>query len=231
MNEVWLAHHGIKGQKWGIRRFQNNDGSLTEAGRKRYLNSDDPLNRRGEKELAVEDSKRYEKSKNKLKKKLAETDKKIDDLYEKRYEEFQKVTEEETKYYDEESKKRTGMDYWTAFDKAVEQNDLLDSGKMKYEDSLWKHLNDIEEEAYDIRKTKSEKIEAKYKPQILAETKKFVEAYMDEFGTNSIYYTDVEKLAQKGATYFMMDYLDEAGYEFNYSTEGYGSPYWKRKGA
>ena len=31
-----LCHHGIKGQRWGIRRYQNEDGSLTEAGRKRY---------------------------------------------------------------------------------------------------------------------------------------------------------------------------------------------------
>ena len=31
-----LQHHGIKGQKWGIRRFQNKDGSLTPAGNKRY---------------------------------------------------------------------------------------------------------------------------------------------------------------------------------------------------
>lgn len=31
-----LYHHGIKGQKWGIRRYQNKDGSLTAAGRKRY---------------------------------------------------------------------------------------------------------------------------------------------------------------------------------------------------
>ena len=31
-----LAHHGILGQKWGIRRFQNSDGSLTSAGKARY---------------------------------------------------------------------------------------------------------------------------------------------------------------------------------------------------
>lgn len=36
MYDEVLAHHGIKGQKWGIRRFQNADGSLTKAGRKRY---------------------------------------------------------------------------------------------------------------------------------------------------------------------------------------------------
>lgn len=35
-----LYHHGIKGMKWGVRRFQRKDGSLTSAGRKRYL--DDP---------------------------------------------------------------------------------------------------------------------------------------------------------------------------------------------
>ena len=32
----YLAHHGIQGQKWGIRRYQNSDGSLTADGRKRY---------------------------------------------------------------------------------------------------------------------------------------------------------------------------------------------------
>ncbi len=31
-----LTHHGIKGQKWGVRRFQNKDGSLTPAGKRRY---------------------------------------------------------------------------------------------------------------------------------------------------------------------------------------------------
>lgn len=36
MNQNELYHYGIKGQKWGIRRFQEEDGSLTPAGKKRY---------------------------------------------------------------------------------------------------------------------------------------------------------------------------------------------------
>ena len=32
---AYLAHHGVKGQRWGVRRFQNPDGSLTEKGKRR----------------------------------------------------------------------------------------------------------------------------------------------------------------------------------------------------
>jgi hypothetical protein len=34
-----LYHHGVKGQKWGVRRYQNKDGSLTAAGKKRAQNT------------------------------------------------------------------------------------------------------------------------------------------------------------------------------------------------
>ncbi len=41
-----LEHHGIKGQRWGVRRYQNSDGSLTSAGRARYGSSTSSAARR-----------------------------------------------------------------------------------------------------------------------------------------------------------------------------------------
>ena len=46
-NKNELYHYGTKGQKWGIRNYQNADGSLTEAGKKRYYNPDGSLNQKG----------------------------------------------------------------------------------------------------------------------------------------------------------------------------------------
>lgn len=36
-HDAYLEHHGIKGQKWGVRRFQNPDGTLSKLGRERAL--------------------------------------------------------------------------------------------------------------------------------------------------------------------------------------------------
>lgn len=40
MSNQELRHAGVKGMKWGVRRYQNADGTLTPAGRKRYGHDD-----------------------------------------------------------------------------------------------------------------------------------------------------------------------------------------------
>lgn len=46
-----LKHHGIKGQKWGVRRYQKKDGSLTPAGKKRYNNYESEAKSMSDQEL------------------------------------------------------------------------------------------------------------------------------------------------------------------------------------
>lgn len=41
-----LYHHGILGQKWGIRRYQNSDGTLTEVGKARYVKTSEKERRK-----------------------------------------------------------------------------------------------------------------------------------------------------------------------------------------
>jgi hypothetical protein len=54
-----LKHYGILGMKWGVRRFQNKDGSLTEAGKKRYTGLKGMIKRKEEARSVENRAKKY----------------------------------------------------------------------------------------------------------------------------------------------------------------------------
>lgn len=62
-----LYHYGTKGMKWGVRRYQNQDGSLTNAGKKRYRDARDEFDRK-------RDAKRREKEQSKSANKAQDTE-------------------------------------------------------------------------------------------------------------------------------------------------------------
>lgn len=48
MYESYLAHHGVKGQKWGVRRYQNTDGTLTAEGKAKKARSESVKSKRSD---------------------------------------------------------------------------------------------------------------------------------------------------------------------------------------
>ena len=62
-NEIY--HHGILGQKWGVRRFQNADGSLTSAGQKRREKRDAKWAKKKSNKITAQAQKKNQKALNK----------------------------------------------------------------------------------------------------------------------------------------------------------------------
>ena len=81
----YLMHHGIKGQKWGERNYQNLDGSLTDAGKARYskssnTNNDDDKNQKNNNTNKQDTKNNNKKKELKMRIRRLEMEKKYGDL-------------------------------------------------------------------------------------------------------------------------------------------------------
>lgn len=72
-NDEHLYHWGVKGMKWGVRRYQNKDGSLTDAGQKRYdRDKKENEGKKNSKKISTPDPNRWVNEDLRRTKKLAE---------------------------------------------------------------------------------------------------------------------------------------------------------------
>lgn len=121
-----LYHHGIKGQRWGIRRYQNEDGTLTPEGRKHYGIEGLDSSRRNFKSSS-QAKREYIKESKELNKKLRKGNRK---LYDEAYDEAEKeANQKEVKCISDANKNKQFVSDWKKAAKRYYDADYGNSGE------------------------------------------------------------------------------------------------------
>ena len=168
-----LQHWGIKGMKWGVRRYQNSDGTLTKAGQKRYQNADGTLTKAGQKKYNKEVAKlKEETAKVKEAEKAAANNTKTQNKFQKLEEKKQALEERKEALKNGKVKGKEGSE------ETAEQRKerLLKSVDAK---ELYKHKDELSTFELNERINRID-TEVRLKSKIVEEYKKTGSEYMDD---------------------------------------------------
>lgn len=149
INKRYLAHHGVEGQKWGVRRWQNKDGSLTAEGRIHYgIEGKTSSDYKG-----ISKKKRRQEHYDRIAQLEADKNEQLDALYQKYYNKFKNENKED---FDNYTKEFQEWGYSKEEAEKAADEALSDEWFSGFDDSSFEYLNEAEKVQNDAKATKNE---------------------------------------------------------------------------